>query len=101
MTNKKYFVSIYEGNAVYEPAEGGYYVPETRFSDTTATSMSFRHARRFFRQMVKEMTEAYGEPCSYSGFRATFRTGRYIGDYIVVRMESIVGLHEAIYQGYC
>lgn len=24
---RKYFIAIYEGGAVYEPAEGGYYVP--------------------------------------------------------------------------
>lgn len=93
----------YEGGAVYEPAEGGYYVPVLGVSEVSSRKYKWKHALRVFRQEVRDMTEAYGEPDYMTKTSAHWTTGIYVGDEIELHIESesVVGSHEVHYSGYC
>lgn len=98
---KKYYIAIYEGGAVYEPAEGGYYVPVLELDSVSNEQYSEKHARRIFRDYIAELTAIHGEPIRRSRYRATFRTGDYIGEKMEIRITAAPEEHERRYYGYC
>jgi hypothetical protein len=91
----------YDGGAVYEPAEGGYYVPTMSVSAVSECKYGRKHALRAFRQEVEAMKEEYGEPDSLTKTSAHWTIGRYIGEEIEMHIESRIGSHEVSYKGYC
>lgn len=91
----------YEGGAVYEPAEGGYYVPVLGVCEVSRCKYKWRHALRAFRREVQSMSEYYGEPDCLTKTSAHWTTGNYVGDDIELHIESVVGSHEVVYHGYC
>lgn len=100
MKNVKYHIAYYNGDAAYEPAEGGYYVPELYVGYVSDKTYKKRHALREFRKAVTAFTEEYGEPWFVNAFRAHWHTGKYIGDDFEIRITAIPELHERIYAGY-
>lgn len=98
---RKYFIAIYEGGAVYEPAEGGYYIPVLELDSVSREKYSEKHARRILCDYIAELTEIHGEPIRRSRYRATFRTGDYIGEEMEIRITAAPEQHEKIYHGYC
>ncbi len=97
----KYRIVHYEGGAVFEPAEGGYYVPVLGVSEVSKCQYKIKHALRAFRQEVRDMTEAFGEPDYVTKTSAHWTTGIYVGDTLELHIESVVGSHEVRYTGYC
>lgn len=93
------YLSVYEGDAVYEPAEGGYYVEQLHH--TGERKLSFKHAKRELRRWMRVMLEDGHELLGYSSTHATFRTGAYVGDRTEFHIESTLGKHESLYHGYC
>ena len=93
----------YRGDAVWEPAEGGHFVPVSLFECESKKAYKMKHALREFRKIVKYTSEDYGDPVYLTRFCARWRTGPYIGDEIELRIESeqSVGRHEERYHGYC
>ena len=91
----------YDGGRVWEPAEGGYYVPITYVSGESKEKYKWKHAQREFRKAIRNYTEYYGEPEFVTTYRAYWRTGKYIGDEVELRLETVVGRHEEKYYGYC
>lgn len=101
MTNKLFVVSYYEGNAVYEPAEGGSYVGESLLRESTV-KMKWKHAKREFKRMVREMSEYLGvKPCFVNARHAYFEYGKHIGETVDLWIEAEAGQHEERYEGYC
>lgn len=98
---RKYYIAIYEGGAVYEPAEGGYYVPVLALDSVSNEQYSEKHARRILRDYIAELTEIHGKPIRCSRYRATFSTGDYIGNEIEIRITAAPEEHEQHYYGYC
>lgn len=93
------YLSLYYGDAVYEPAEGGYYVPIRRLSK--AVRMSYHHARRLIRQYRAAM-EREGCLTGYDNHTVYFNTSHWSGqpsDMYVIEGEP--GSHEELYHGYC
>lgn len=99
----KYYLVQYYGGAVYEPAEGGYYVPILEESGVSTCKYGYKHALRAFKQAVEDMTKMYGEPDVLTKKYAHWTTGRYIGDDVELHVENEhrVGCHEVKYYGYC
>ena len=101
MTNAFVFVSIYESDSVYEPAEGGYYVPELLLY-RTSVPMKWKHARRYFRKLVEKYAQSYGAPVYMSASNhVLFHTGSGYNDTVEIRIERRAGEHEERYGGYC
>ena len=98
---REYYIAIYEGGAVYEPAEGGYYVPVLELDNVSREQYSEKHARRILRDYIAELTKIHGEPISRSRYRATFSTGDYIGEEMEIRITAAPEEHERHYYGYC
>ena len=97
---KRYvYVCEYEGNAIYEPAEGGYYVEVSQL--VRAERMSFHHAKRRLRQFAGY----YLDDGFYEGYcgttEARIRTGCHVGDFIEYRITRNPEAHEIHYHGYC
>lgn len=101
MKEKKYYIAHYDGSATYEPAEGGYYVPELLLSHVSDKSYKRKHARREFLRTVAELTEEFGEPDYIGKNHVHWTTGKYIGDEYAVRMTSLPVRYEDKYTGYC
>lgn len=97
----KFYIAEYQGGAVYEPAEGGYYVPVSECSAVTVKAYKEKHARRVFLQTVKEYSEYYGEPACLTRYYARWNTGNYVGDEFEVRITTTPEKHEVHYYGYC
>ena len=91
----------YNGGRVWEPAEGGYYVPILYVNWASKDKYKWKHAQRVFKQMIRDCAEEYGEPDFATTYRAYWRTGKYIGDEMELRLETVVGRHEEKYYGYC
>lgn len=100
---KRYNIVKYEGSAVYEPAEGGYYVPVLFVDAVSTEKYKMPHAQREFRKVVAEISDRYGKPTYLTKTSARWSTGDYVGDEIAVHIESesAVGRHEVHYYGYC
>lgn len=99
---KKYFYIVeYQGDAEYEPAEGGYYVPVTEVSTVSTKRYKEKHARRELKKAIKEASEYYGEPTYVGKYVAIWSTGKYVGDTFEIRMTGCPALHEQHYYGYC
>ena len=101
MGKKKYYIAHYDGSAKYEPAEGGYYVPELYLSHVSGKSYKKKHARREFKRTVAELIEYYGEPDYIGKNHVHWTTEKYIGNEYAVRMTSTPKRYEDIYSGYC
>lgn len=91
----------YSGGRVWEPAEGGYYVPVLYVSDESKEKYKWKHAQREFRKAIRDYSELYGEPCFVSRYCAYWAMGKCIGDDFQLRLETVVGKHEVGYYGYC
>lgn len=102
-TMKRYNIVKYAGGAVYEPAEGGYYVPVLFVDAISTEKYKMPHAQREFRKIVAEISDRYGKPTYLTKTSATWTTGNYVGDEIAVYIESesAVGRHAVHYYGYC
>ena len=94
-------IAEYRGGAVYEPAEGGYYVPVLDCDAVSVKKYSEKHARRAFKKAVAEWSEIYGEPDYCGRYYAEWTTGKYVGDSFEVRMTTNPSIHEVEYHGYC
>ena len=102
MSRKKlYHIVEYMGDAVYEPAEGGYYVPVIEVSGISVKRYKEKHARRELKKAIKEISEYYGEPSYIGRYNVIWSTGKYIGDTFEIRMTGCPEKHEQKYYGYC
>lgn len=100
---KKFAIVEYEGDAVYEPAEGGYYVPILEVSRVSEKQYGYKHALRAFRKEAEAITAYYGEPVHQDKTYARWVTGNYVGDEIILYIENAdkIGEHTERYYGYC
>lgn len=98
-----YYLVQYYGSAIYEPAEGGYYVPILNVAEVSTCKYGYKHALRAFRQAVEDLTEVFGEPDYVSKRYAHWTTGKYVGNEVELYIENEhkVGCHEEKYYGYC
>lgn len=95
-----YYLVQYEGSSVYEPAEGGYYIPILEESAVSTCKYGYKHALRAFKQAVEDMTEIYGKPDVLTKKYAHWTTCD--GDVeLHIENERRVGCHEVKYYGYC
>lgn len=90
-TMRYVYLCTYEKDSVYEPAEGGYYVPIRRHVGTVR--LGLKHAPRMMRQL-KEFHEQYGELTGHSAYSV------YTDDY-EYHIERVAGSKEHLYHGYC
>lgn len=90
-TNRYCYIGVYAKDSVYEPAEGGYYVPILRC--ISSTKMGFRHAKRLLRRLREEV-QKYNDLLGYSN------TSLYC-EYYEYHIEKTPGAHEHFYHGYC
>ena len=99
----KHHIVKYVGSAVYEPAEGGYYVPVLFVDAVSTEKYKMPHAQREFRKVVAEISDRYRKPTYLTKTSATWKIGNYVGDEIAVYIESesAVGRHAVHYYGYC
>lgn len=98
---KYYHVVEYMGGAVYEPAEGGYYVPVTEICYISDKRYKEKHAIRELKKAMADYVEYYGEPSFVGKYHVVWRTGKYIGDTFEVRITDCPSMHEEVYTGYC
>lgn len=97
-------VSIYYKSAVYECAEGGYYVEEVTLGKSKRFP-SQSEAKRVFEQEVRdsiEQAELEGMQWYKFGNFADFYTG-YVGEGFIIALETDrqVGERSKVYEGYC
>lgn len=98
-SEKRYtYIGVYYGDAVYEPAEGGYYVEITRLN--SAIKLSYKHARRKLRHFAEEW-RADGYEVSEYNDGIVVHTGPYIGDVIKFLITRKPESREEHYHGYC
>lgn len=99
--NRKYYrIAEYHGSATYEPAEGGYYVPET-YLCSVSQKFKEKHGRRAFREAVRETSELFGNPDCLNRNYAHWTTGKYVGDEYELRLTANdPENYERIYHGY-
>lgn len=99
---KKWYVVLVNRHMVYEPAEGGYYVPEFHIVDTL-TYKSKKHAYRDYKYLVnyynKENTFWYSEPKTNKSNTETVWEGT--DDSVIIAFTNTPEVYEHRYNGYC
>lgn len=106
MEKKYYYLVTYVGEAIYEPAEGGYYVKRMVMDDRSYERYAADEIVQAFHEAVEDFTNShYGKPDIVKvreGY-AHWMTGRHVGDdfELYIESEEAVGCHETEYHGYC
>lgn len=98
-----YYLVQYEGSSVYEPAEGGYYVPILEMSRVSTSRYGYKHALKAFKLAVEDMTYSYGNPDVLTKKHARWNTKTFCGYDVelYIEDENKLGCHEVLYYGYC
>lgn len=82
-----YYVSFYQVEEVYEPAEGGYYYPTYELIESYRVG-TLRKARKLFKNFATEF--------------GLWSTGNFAqGNGLELRIETQMGIHEAGRRPYC
>lgn len=98
-STKRYVaLAEYDGGAVYEPAEGGYYVEVSRLANVYP--LCYKHARRKLRQIAAEYKRDGYEVAEYSD-GIVIRFSAYVGDFVKFKITRTPEKHEQHYHGYC
>ena len=93
-------VSYYEGNAKYEPAEGGYYVEESLLQESTGV-IEESNALDQFNYMLAQLIDYYGvKPTYVTKTHAHFEYGNKVGETADLWIENYTGEHTKQYEGY-
>lgn len=93
-----YYVSFYQEFPVYEPAEGGYYVPENVLQFHYRYG-SLKRARKEFKRILEESKECY-QPFDIINKNSAYSTSDYIGRGSSLHIETKLGVHQYFYEGY-
>jgi len=108
-----FYVTTYAHNAVYEPAEGGYYV-DTSETDEVKGFQTVEEAQRYADELVKDLASSRGNAwgsdledvnsyrSSVKGATDYYIKGKYIGDAVDICIEDgkSLGKKEKHYYGY-
>lgn len=99
--NRMIYLCEYDGDSVYEPAEGGYYVEVSHL--VNAYPMTYKHARRKLRQIAAMYAEdaAIGVETIVYSDAVVVRRSHYVGDFTKYKLLRDPLKGEQHYHGYC